>query len=346
MARPTVNLGLDRFSGVYIWAIFIVTFSVWVPDLFLTSTTVHSVASQQAIAAMMALALLIPISAGVFDLSVGATINLSTILVIELQTSQGWGMWPSIATAVGVSMLIGVFNGFVVVGLKVSSFIATLGSGSIIMAVQSIVSGQAQPVPPTDPQWRDLTQTTVFGFQIVVVYLLVLALVVWWLMAHTPAGRYIYAIGGNAEAARLSGIAVGRWTWLSLILSTTICGVAGVLYASLFGPALAYGGALMLPAFAAVFLGSTQLVPGRFNVWGTLLAVYVLATGVKGLQLVTGVQWLNEMFSGVAVIMAVAFAVWRQGAATRAAAERHAVPPDRVDEVVTDEPSNELTEVR
>jgi ribose transport system permease protein len=74
---------------------------------------------------------------------------------------------------------------------------------------------------------------------------------------------------------------------------------------------------MLLPAFAAAFLGSTQLKPGRFNVWGTLLAVYVLATGVKGLQLVTGVQWLNDMFNGVALVGAVGFAVWRQRAAAR-----------------------------
>jgi len=329
MPQPRIALGLDRFSGLYIWAGFILLFSVWVPNLFLTSTTVHSVASQQAIAAMMALAILIPISAGAFDLSVGATINLSTILVIQLQTVNGWDMWPAILFTIVVAAVVGCINGLIVVKLRVNSFIATLGSGSIIIAVQSIVSGQAQPLPPTDLDWLNLTQTTVFGFQVVVIYLLVLGVFVWWLLDHTPFGRYLYAIGGNAEAARLSGVRVGAWTWTSLVLSATICGVAGVLYGSLFGPALTYGGALMLPAFAAVFLGSTQLKPGRFNVWGTLLAVYVLATGVKGLQLVTGVQWLNEMFSGVALILAVAFAGWRQRAVKKVVRRRDATssPP-------------------
>jgi ribose transport system permease protein len=132
-------------------------------------------------------------------------------------------------------------------------------------------------------------------------------------------GRYVYATGGNPEAARLAGIRTTTWTWLSLIVSATLCGVAGVLYASLSGPSLTFGGALLLPAFAAVFLGSTQLRPGRLNIWGTLIALYVLATGIKGLQLVTGVQWLADMFNGVAVITAVSFAVWRQRRAGRAA---------------------------
>jgi ribose transport system permease protein len=145
-----------------------------------------------------------------------------------------------------------------------------------------------------------------------VLYLLILAALVWWVMQHTPAGRYLYAIGGNSEAARLAGVRTDRWTFLSLVASGFICGIAGVLYGSLSGPSLTFGPAMLLPAFAAVFLGSTQIRPGRVNVWGTLIAVYVLATGVKGLQLVTGVQWLSDLFNGAALIVAVAFATWRQ----------------------------------
>ncbi len=320
-----VNLGFDRFSGLYLWALFILVFGVWRPSLFLTSATLHSVASAQAVTAMLAIAVLIPIAAGVYDLSIGATINLSTIVVVWLQTLKHWNMWPAIGVAILASVLVGIVNGFVVVKLQVNSFIATLGMGTVITAVQDIVSGQNQPLPPTSSAWSSLTQRSVGGFEIIVIYLLIMAVIVWWAMDHTPAGRYLFAIGGNPEAARLAGVDVGRYTWLSLIASSTICGVAGVFYASQTGPSLTFGEALLLPAFAAVFLGSTQLKPGRFNLWGTLIAIYVLATGVKGLQLVTGVQWLNDMFNGVALIGAVSFAIWRQRvSAGRAAAERTA----------------------
>ncbi len=302
----------DRFSGLYLWAMFIVVFSVWEPQTFPTMDTVHAIASTQAVETMLAIAVLVPLAAGAYDLSAGATINFSTILVSVLQTVNGWSMWPSIIVTLLCCALIGVFNGFVVVRLGVNSFIATLGAGAIIGALQSVVTGQRQPLPPVGSAWTDLTQREVLGFQVVVFYMLILAVVVWWGMAHTPAGRYVQAVGGNAEAARLSGVPVGRWTWLTLICSASICGIAGVCYASLSGPSLAFGPGLLLPAFAAAFLGSTQLHPGRFNVWGTVIAVFVLATGVKGLQLVTSVQWLSDMFNGVALISAVAFAVWRQ----------------------------------
>jgi ribose transport system permease protein len=313
MTRPRrLTLGVDRFSGFYIWALFIVVFGVWRPQLFLTASTAHSIASQQSISALLAIAVLVPLLAGAYDLSVGATINLTAVTVTWLQTTYHWGMWEAIALSVATAVVIGVINGAIVVLLRVNSFIATLGMGSIITAVQAIVSGSAQPLPPTAPAWSSLTQRQVFGFQIVFLYLIVVAVIMWWVLDRTPAGRYMYAIGGNAEAARLAGIRVGKWTWISLIVSSAISGIAGVFYSSLNGPSLTFGPALLLPAFAAVFLGSTQLRPGRYNIWGTLLAVFVLATGVAGLELVTGVQWLNDMFNGVAVIAAVAFAVSRR----------------------------------
>ena len=312
------GLQFDRFSGLYLWALFIIVFSVWEPRTFPTSGTLHSVASQQAIEAMLALAVLIPLAAGNYDLSVGATVNFSTILVVVLQVSEHWSMWTAIAITVPCCAVIGTVNGFLVVRLGVNSFIATLGVGAVVGALQEIISSQNQPLPPQSSAWNSLAQRQLLGFPAVCWYLLVLAIVVWWVLARTPAGRYLYAIGGNPEAARLSGVAVGQWTWLSLVASSTICGIAGVLYASLSGPSLAFGAGLLLPAYAAAFLGSTQLLPGRFNVWGTLIAVYVLATGVEGLQLVTSVQWLSDMFNGVALVSAVAFAVWRQRRAHKA----------------------------
>jgi ribose transport system permease protein len=87
------------------------------------------------------------------------------------------------------------------------------------------------------------------------------------------------------------------------------------MFSSLNGPSLDFGSTLLLPAFAAAFLGSTQLIPGRFNVWGTLLAIYVLATGVQGLQLVSGASWLSDMFNGVALIIAVALSIKRSPSA-------------------------------
>jgi ribose transport system permease protein len=311
------SLRVDRFAGIYLLGLFILIFGIWKPDQFLTTGTLHSVASAQAITGMLAIAVVIPLAAGAYDLSVGATINLSSILAIWLQSDHGASIPVAVAAAIGAAVLIGAVNAFVVVKLKVNSFIATLGMASIVGATQIIVVGSTQPISPFTPAWSEITTRTVFGFQMVVVYLLILGLLAWWFLSRTPAGRYTYATGSNPEAARLSGVSVGRWTALSLVLSGAIAGIAGVFYGSLYGPSLTYGPSLLLPAFAAAFLGTTLVAGGRFNVWGTLLAIYALATGVKGLQLVTGAPWLEQMFNGVALITAVSFTIWRQGAAER-----------------------------
>lgn len=307
--RPSFQV--DRFIGFYLWALFIVVFGIWKPDQFLTSSTLHSVASAQAITALVGIAVLIPLVAGAYDLSVGATAGLSTVLAVWLQSNKGVPMVPAIIGAIAAGAVIGAVNGFVVVKLKVNSFIATLGMASIVMSIQTIVVGSTQPFPPTSQMWTKFTSTKVFGFQLVVVYLLIIAALAWWLLARMPAGRYMYAVGGNADAARLAGVDVGRSVFLSLLLSGIIAGSAGVLYGSLYGPSLVYGQGLLLPAFAAAFLGSV-LARGKFNVWGTVMAVYILATGVKGMQFVTSAQWLSGMFNGVVLILAVAFAMWRR----------------------------------
>jgi ribose transport system permease protein len=315
--RRRINLGFDRFSGLYLWAVFIIVFGVWDASEFLTISTVHGIASTEAVTGMVALAVLIPLAGGLYDLSVGATANLTGLIVIVQMNNHGWAVVPAIALALAVGVAIGLVNSFVVVRLGVNSFIATLGMSSILSAVLIIVTGDGVPLPPLSTAWNNLTQTTVLGFQLVVIYLLVLALVLWWLLAHTPAGRYLYAIGGNPEAARLSGVRVKRYSTAALVMSSSIAGVAGVLFTSQNGPSLDFGAALLLPAFAAAFLGSTQLLPGKFNVWGTLLAIFVLATGVYGLELVSGAPWLSDMFNGVALIVAVALSINRGGSTTR-----------------------------
>jgi ribose transport system permease protein len=309
--RRKLHTGFDRFSGIYLWILFIVVFGIWVPSEFLSTATLHSVAAQQAVTGMIGLAILIPLAAGLYDLSVGATANVSGILTIVLMNSNHWAPVPAIIAGIAIAVAIGFVNAFIVVRLGVNSFIATLGMGSILAAVEVIISSNSQPIPPISTGWNNFTQTTVFGFQIIVLYLLILAIVLWWLTAHTPVGRYIYAIGGNPEAARLSGVRINRYTTFALVCSATISGLAGIMFSSLNGPSLDFGSTLLLPAFAAAFLGSTQLIPGRFNVWGTLLAIYVLATGVQGLQFVSGASWLSEMFNGVALIIAVALSIKR-----------------------------------
>lgn len=343
MKTQGTNFGFARFSGIYIWLLLIVVFGIATPGLFLSVETMHTVASAQSIVAMLAIAFTITLASGAFDLSIGAVANICTVTVVSLQTIYDWPMWPSVMATMVLAVVIGVFNAIIVVRLQVPSLVATLGMGSILVAFQTIIAQSTQPFAPISKSWNHLAGYSVFGFQIVVVYMVVLTLVAWWLMGHTPLGRYLYAIGGNVDASRLSGVDVNRWTSVSLILGSTIAGFAGICYASLNGPSLTYGGALLLPALAAVFLGSTQIIPGHINVLGTVLAIFVLGTGVAGLQLLTPVPWLDQMFSGAALVIAVAFAGWQHRRSVRG--ERR-VDVDHTTPTLTKEPDGQPAPVR
>jgi ribose transport system permease protein len=139
--------------------------------------------------------------------------------------------------------------------------------------------------------------------------MLALALIIFWVLEYTPAGRYLYAVGGNPQAARLAGIRVGRVTTAAFLTSSIVAAFAGVVLAAVLGSANPEVGApYLLPAFSAVFLGGTQILPGRVNVLGTLLAIFLLATGVKGLQLLGLPGFVEDLFNGLALIIAVALA--------------------------------------
>lgn len=338
-----VGFSLERLSGVYLWAVFVVVFTFLDPGEFFTTSTLDSVATTQAVQAILALAVLVPLVAGQFDLSVGATANLTGIVAIVAQNMWHWPLLAALTFAIALGFVVGFVNGFVVVRLSVNSFIATLGMGSILSAFLVIVTGAQQPEPVISNAWNDLAQFQVGGISIVVIEMLVLGLILWWVLDWTPIGRRLYATGGNAEAARLSGIRVNRIAWGTLTVSGGIAGVGGILFSSLYGPSLSFGATLLLPAFAAVFLGSTQLQPGRFNLWGTLIAIYVLATGVEGLQLFSGQQWLGDMFNGVALIVAVALAASRTGGESRRRVGfRRRVPPPPEQDATAQLPSADL----
>ena len=152
-------------------------------------------------------------------------------------------------------------------------------------------------------------------------FVLIVAVALWYLLERTTAGRRIYATGGNIEAARLSGVRTARVIIGSLVLCGLITAFAGMLVtARLANADPTIGPGYLLPAFTGAFFGSTQFRGGRFNVFGTLLAVYVLATGVKGLQLAGAPVWFPDVFNGAALLIAVALAKFQSGGRTKAIA--------------------------
>jgi ribose transport system permease protein len=255
------------------------------------------------------------IVSGGFDLSVGSLVTVVVVVAARLIDNEPSRTWPVMALLLAIGAGVGLVNGLITTALRVPSFITTLGM-LLILEGAVFLWTEGAPRGALSEEFRSVGREGIEGIPLIdqlpwsVLVLLALGAAAVFLM-RSDYGRQLIATGDNDRAARLSGVRVEKYTGLSLIASATIGGVAGIMFTSLNGPSLNFGGTLLLPAFAAVFLGSTQLIPGRFNVWGTLLAIYVLATGVQGLQLVSGAAWLNEMFNGVALIIAVALSIQR-----------------------------------
>jgi ribose transport system permease protein len=303
--------GVRNVSALYVGIGFFVLFSLWVPDLFLTSTTFRSLLTQQAIVAIVAIGIVLPLAAGAYDLSVGLALGTGSIICAWLIGDHGMAVAPAVILSVLSGTGIGLLNSVLVTLLNVDSFIATLATTSMLTALVNAVSNGEQIIGLPD-SLQKISNTQVFGIALPVYMMLVLACVLWYLLDHTPVGRRIYATGGNPEAARLAGIRVRLVTAATLVVGSSIAAFAGVLLTAQTGASAPdVGPGYLLPAFSAAFLGSTQIRNGMFNVWGTVLAVYVLAIGVKGLQLAGAPVWLPDLFNGVALAIAVAAAKWQ-----------------------------------
>ncbi len=312
-------LSFQRISAVYLLILLVIVFSLWVPETFLTTSTLKTILGDQSVTALLAIGLVIPLAAGAFDLSVGLALGAGNINVMYLIVQHGWSSGAAIVASLLFGCLIGAINGGLVARAKLDSFIATLGVSSVLSAYVVWVSSNQQIVGDPTSSFGLLAGRQVLGISLSFWIMIVVAAGVWYVLTHRPAGRRLYATGGGADAARLAGVRVRAVVFCALLASGVIAAAAGVLLASRIGVGSPTVGApYMIPAFAAVFLGSTQLTAGRFNVWGTVLAVYVLAVGVKGLQLAGAPFYVSDLFNGVALVFAVWLSRFERGRSLRA----------------------------
>jgi ribose transport system permease protein len=307
--RPSIGrlLNLGRYSGVYLLAILIVVFTIWVKD-FGTLTNFRVVASGQAIAGILTLGLVVSLISGVFDISIAANMSFAISLVGWLQGTVHLNPAEAVILTLLCGALVGAINAFIITILRVDSIVGTLGMSAILTAAAFMLVDGKTILYGISPSFTKLGTGRWLSLPRPVFYLAAVAILLWFALEHTPWGRYLRAAGSNPVATRLSGIKVVRLQWTALIVSGTLGALAGVVLTMQLGAASFNAGApYLLPAFAAAFLGATLIQPGRFNVLGTIVALYLLAVAVKGLQLrYPSVPWLAEFIQGVTLIVAVA----------------------------------------
>ncbi|MGW1164595.1 ABC transporter permease [Streptomyces sp. NPDC002550] len=329
--RPFGHL-LGAYGLLALTAVLFLVFSLALPRTFPTRDTVDSILSNQSIPAVLALAAMVPIVTGAFDLSLGYGLGLAHVMVMQLVVNERWPWpWACLAVVAG-GLVVGVLNGVVVEFGRIDSFIATLGTGSMMYAVTGWVTGGGRIVP--GPQglpaaFTDLYDSRFLGLPVPGFYVLALAVALWLVLERLPLGRCLYVVGSNPRAADLVGIPTRTYTVYAFGASGLIVGFAGVLLAAqqqIGNPSV--GLDYLLPAFVGALLGSTAIRPGRPNALGTLVAVAVLAVGLTGIGQMGADFWTIPLFYGGTLLLAVGLAGYSaRRLRTGAAAPRDAPTP-------------------
>ncbi|MDO8213289.1 ABC transporter permease [Conexibacter sp. CPCC 206217] len=318
--RPSVLV--ERSGLVIAWIVAIAVFGILKPDTFLTSANFSTIFGSQAVLVVLALALVVPLTAGDYDLSIAGVLALSSMLVAYLNAEHGVPLAFAILAALGAGALVGAINGALAAVFEIDPFIVTLGTGTILEGLVLWLS-DSQTISGISTTLSDAVITTRFlGVALGFWYGIALCVVLWIVFEYTPLGRRLLFVGRGRRVAALSGFNLRRLRWGALIASGTIAAFAGVLYAGVTGGADPSSGAtFLLPAYAAAFLGATAIVPGRFNPWGTVIAVYFLVTGITGLTILGAAAWVQDVFYGTALVLAVALSTWSRRRSGAAAAD-------------------------
>lgn len=305
-AGHTVIGYAEQYGLIVVWAALIVVFGALKPDTFLTWSNVSSLLGSQAVLVVVTLGLIIPLTANDFDVSIANVMTLSSMVIAVLNVLHhvpiGWCMLIALATGV----LVGLVNGFFITVFRINSLIVTLGVGTFLHGVTLWISDSMTISGVAPVLVKYVIVTRLLGIPLEFYYAIFICVVVWYLFEYTAVGRRILFVGRGREVARLSGIRADRVRRGCLVASSFLGALAGVMYAGTIGAADPQSGlSYLLPAFAAAFLGATTIVPGRFNPWGATLSVYFLVTGITGLTFLGIRTFVQELFYGGALVVAV-----------------------------------------
>ncbi len=296
----------ERFGLLIAWALMILILGAFRPDQIFAGNSFAAMFGSNAMIVVLTLGLIIPLTTGDFDLSVAATMAISSMLIAVLNVRMGWGIGEAIVLAVALGAVVGAINAVFILWFGIHSLIVTLGVGYFTNGVVLWMSGSNVISGVSMDLVNVVIVRSFLGIRLSFWYAVILTVIIWYLFQHTALGRRLLFVGRGREVARLSGVNVTRIRAGALIASGAIAGLAGVLYTGMRSSADPSSAlAFLLPAFAAAFLGSTTLYPGRFNAPGAFVAVYFLSTGIMGLQFLGAQIFVQYLFYGGGLVAAV-----------------------------------------
>lgn len=301
---------LGRYGLLVLLLLLVAAFSIARPETFFTARNLEGILVNHIVVVFAAIGLIAPLIVGELDLSVGYLIGFAQALVVGLMTLQGLPVAVAVAATVAACAVVGLVNGLMVMRLGINSLIATLATGNVLYGLVLWYTGGTVLFQGVPASFLGISSGTLAGVALPVVYGVLLVLLAELVVRRLPVGRRLYAVGGNRRAAFLTGIPVQRMVVGAFIVTAVTCALGGIIIASRLGSAQPeLGPQYLLPAFAAAFLGATTVTPGRFNPFGIVIAVYVIAVLVAGLQQVGAPFWAEYIVYGVCLAGGVAISL-------------------------------------
>jgi len=297
---------LARYGLLAAFVLTVIVFSIARPDTFPTMENLKSILTAASPPLIIAAGLTVVLVMQDFDLSFGAMIGLASGAAIALAVTFGWSWEAAMLAALGLGLVAGLVNGYLVAVAGGSSFIVTLAMGTVLTGIEYAITSQNTIYSGVSQDYVDIASGTILGLSNMIWIAAVLAAGIWLLLDRTEIGRFMYAIGGNPEAARLSGIRVRTLRTIGFVIVGLSAAVVGILITSQSGSYTPNSGvSYLLPAFAAAFLGSAVFRPGEFNLPGTVVGVLFLGVIQTGLTMLDLQTYIINLVQGGILVTAV-----------------------------------------
>ena len=315
MAKRNINEFMSKYMLALILVFLIIIISL-ANKSFLTTNNILNILRTMSMKGIIAFGMTFVIIAGEIDLSIGSTIGLSGVLVgvIAGKLAESGQMSLEVATFVGifaallVGLTIGIFNGLLLTRFKMPSFIITLGMMKLVYGIAAVLA-KGFPVTSLGSWYTELGAGNIFGVvPIPAIFLLVIFIISYILLKYTGFGRNVYAVGGNAEAARLSGINV-KMTRIFIMIIVQLCSViAGVLVSSqVMSGSFSFGQGWEMTVISAVIIGGASLSGGKGKITGTLIGLAFLGVIQNAMTLIGVDNYIQYIVEGALVLIAVLF---------------------------------------
>lgn len=310
MRRVSGMQVLEKSALFVVWALVIVVFSVLKPGTYPTLSNASTILGSQSTLLFLALGLMVPLTVGEYDLSVAYNLVFSSLVIGVLNAEGHVNIVVAIVAGLAVASAIGVLNAVLIIYAGIDSFVATLGTGTFFGGMALWISGSNVIGGISNGLVTPIIIDKLFSIPLEFYYGIAFTVLLWVLYRFTFLGQRLLFVGRNRDVAKLSGVRVNRVRFWALVVSGLFAGLSAVVSAGTSGAADPTANvSLLLPAFAAVFLGATTLTPGRFNPWGTAASVYFLVSGITGLELLGAGTFVQQLFYGGALIFAVGLSI-------------------------------------